>query len=328
MDSLATLRLYTKVVELRSLSAAARTLGLTPSSVSRQLSELEESLGVRLVNRTTRRLHITEAGELYYQRATRILLDLEDANLAVTRLQAAPRGSLNVTAPSSFGRLHIAPALPEFFARYPEVSVEITMSDTIVDLLAAEVDIAIRITSLQDSGFIARKLANDQRVMCASPAYLEHRGTPTRLQEMRNHNCLVYAYKRGATTWRMRTENGVEEVEVQGNLRTNSGEALLICTLAGLGVCLQPMWRVAPFLKDGSLVQLFPGYPVSTSSLDTGIYAIYPHKHHLSPKVRVFIDFLIERCWDPQYWEGGNWTDDLQAARVEFVRPAAPQSTR
>lgn len=302
MDALLGLSLFAKVVEHRNLSETARDMGLTPSSVSRQLADLERQLGARLVNRTTRRLQITEAGEVYYHHCLKILGDIEAAHLSVQRLQAAPRGLLRVTAPASFGRLHIAPLLPEFLKEYPEISVDISMSDSVVDLLQSEVDIAIRITALKDSGFVARKIAPDHRVMVASPGYIERHGMPLKLQDLRTHNCLIYAFQKGLTTWKMRTDQGLEEVEVSGNLRTNSGEALRIAALAGVGIALQGTWRVGPDIREGSLVQLFPGYAVSTSSLDTAVYAMYPHKHYLSPKVRVFLDFLVAHFMADSYW--------------------------
>jgi DNA-binding transcriptional LysR family regulator len=302
LDALTGITLFAKVVEHKNLSETARDMGLTPSAVSRQLAELERRLGARLINRTTRRLQVTEAGEVYYQHCVKILEDIEVAQLSVQRLQAAPRGSLRVTAPSSFGRLHIAPLLPEFLKAFPEISVDITMSDSVVDLLQSEVDIAIRITALKDSGFIARRIAPDHRVMVASPSYLERYGTPQTLQDLRGHNCLLYAFQKGTTSWKMRTEQGLEEVEVRGNLRTNSGEALRIAALAGVGIALQGTWRVGPDIRDGTLTQLFTGHAVSTSSLDTAVYAMYPHKHYLSPKVRVFLDFLVAHFDREHYW--------------------------
>ncbi|WP_217807781.1 LysR family transcriptional regulator [Oceanibacterium hippocampi] len=297
------MRLLTTAVEAGSFSAAGRQLGLAPSSVSRQINGLEDKLGVRLLNRSTRKLSLTEAGLIYYQRAKQVLADIEEANLAVTKLGASPTGSLRVTAPVAFGRLHIAPAIPEFVARHPEVSVDLILTDNIIDLIEAGIDLAVRIAELKDSSLIARKLANNNRVVCGSPDYFRKHGVPTTPTELERHNCLLYKQTGHQDTWRFRCEDGMKEIRVSGNLQCNNAEALLAAALNGLGIVLLSSWMVQSDIASGRLVQILPDYTASPSALDTAIYAVFSHNRHLSPKVRAFVDFLVERYASRTEWD-------------------------
>lgn len=303
MDTFSGMRLFTEVVDGGSFSAAARHLGMAPSSVARGIGALEDELGVRLLNRTTRKLSLTEAGRLYHERSRRILAEVEDAKLSITQLEAAPRGTLRLSIPVVFGRLHIAPALPAFLACHPAVQVDLSLTDALVDLVEEGVDLAIRISELKDSSLIARRLAPNRRVICASPSYLERVGTPTTPEELSRHNCLVYKRQSNRATWRLRDREQTHEIEVRGSLWANNADALHAAALEGLGLAILPTWMVGPDVRRSALRVLFPDYQVSPTALDTSIYAVFPYSRHLSPKVRALIDFLIKRFSPRPYWE-------------------------
>ncbi len=304
MDLLAGMRLFAEVVDAGSFSAAGRRLGLVPSSVSRQISGLENTLGARLVNRSTRKLSLTEAGRLYYGHAARILLEVEEANRAISHLEAAPRGVLRVNAPIGFGRLHVAPAIRAFLDRYPGLSIDLTLTDNFVDLVEEGADVAIRVGELADSSLIARRLAPNRRVIAASPEYLERRGEPVKPEDLAEHNCLIYKRNEGNIVWKLKgPSGGVIEVPVSGTLQTNSTEALHAAGLAGLGLVLLPTWLIGGDLQAGRLRPVMCDYLVSPTAIDTAIHAVYPHNRNLSVKVRAFVDFLVETFGTRPYWE-------------------------
>jgi DNA-binding transcriptional LysR family regulator len=319
VDTLGSMELFVAVVDAGSFSAAARRLGLAPSSVARGIGGLEDELGVRLLARTTRRLSLTEPGRVYHERSRRILSEVEEARLSVARLEAAPRGLLRISVPVVFGRLHVAPALAEFLASYPEVEIDLSMTDAYVDLVEEGIDLAIRVGELQDSSLMARKLAPTRRVMCASPAYLERRGAPARPSDLKGHDCLSYRYSGAAPIWRLRAPDGtLHEIEVSGSLRTNNADALHIAALAGVGIVLLPTFLAGADIRGGRLRLLFEDHRVSaTSSLDTNIHAVFPCNRHLSPKVRAFVDFLRRRFGPEPYWEAGCRSRDPMAACPE-----------
>ncbi len=303
MDSLGSMDLFVDVVAAGSFSEAGRRRGLAASSVTRTINALEDELGVRLLNRTTRKLSLTEAGRLYHERSRRIIAEVEDARLSVTQLEAAPRGTLRLNVPVVFGRLRVAPLLAEFLGRYPGLQIDINMTDAFIDLVEEGVDLAIRIGELQDSSLIARRLAANHRVICASPGYLQAAGTPRQPDDLRAHNCLIYKRQPGRAVWRLRNAHGTVEVEVGGTLRANNADALHAAALGGLGLAILPTWMVGPDIQSGALIRLFPDHEVSPGALDTSIYAVFPYNRHLSPKVRAMVDFLVEsfrqcRDWD------------------------------
>lgn len=296
MDSLAEMEAFVRVVHAGSFSAAARASGLTPSAVSKQISRLEARLGARLFNRTTRRLGLTEVGAAFHERAQRILSEVEEAERAVSHASAAPRGTLRLNVPVVFGRLHVAPLLPEFLGLYPEVRIDITFNDRFVDLLEEGVDVAIRIGDLGDSSLIARRLAPNRRVVCGAPAYFERNGYPEHPADLSRHNCLVYTYLASRNDWRFVCANkprseAQDVVQVSGNFEANNAEAIHGALRSGLGLGLLPLWLVGEDLRAGRLVQALPGY----HAVDSAVYAVYPPGRHLSPKVRCFIDFLAAR---------------------------------
>jgi DNA-binding transcriptional LysR family regulator len=293
---------FTKVVQAGSLSAAARELGVSTAVVSRTLSGLEARLGVRLINRTTRSLHLTDEGASYYETCQRILAEIDEADAAVTSRRVEPQGVLKVALPASFGHQHVAPLIPRFAERYPKVELALSLSDRSINLIEEGFDLAVRIAELKDSSLAARKLAPNRRVVCASPAYLRAHGEPKTLQDLARHNCLVATWEHGfAMTWEYKSPAGKRgTVRVTGKYACDNWEVLREWAIAGLGIALKSTWDVRRQLEDGSLVPLLPGYDFGT---DVGIYAVYPHRRHLPAKTRVFIDFLAESFGPEPYWD-------------------------
>jgi DNA-binding transcriptional LysR family regulator len=300
MDRLRTLQAFVQVAETGSFSEAARRLRSSKSGVSRHVSALEAELGARLLHRTTRALTLTEAGRGYFERASRILAELEEADLSITQLQLAPRGRLRVNAPMSFGFLHLAPAIPDFLRRYPEVEIDMTMNDRLVDLVDEGFDVAVRISKLQDSSLVARKLAPIRRAICASPVYLQERGIPASPDDLEAHECLCYSNIAVSHEWRFAALDGRPwTVEVKGRLSANNGDALVAAALRGLGVISQPTFLVGSHLQAGTLVSVLDEFVPQ----DLTVSAVYPHSRHLSPKVRAFVDFFAERFGPRPYWD-------------------------
>jgi len=299
MDRLAAMQAFARVAEAGSFSAAARQLGMAKSVVSKLVMGLENHLGARLINRTTRRLSLTEAGIAYYESCTRILAAVEEAELSVGRLQAVPRGRLKVNASMSFGFLHLAPAIPDFLAHHPEVEIDLTLNDQFTDLVQEGYDVAVRIGALPDSSLIARKLAPSRRVLCASPAYLDRHGVPQVPEDLARHNCLGYAYLVTGNEWRFRGPDREHAVRVSGNFDVNNGDALRAAALGGLGIAQLPTFIIGQDLAAGTLRCLLSDYVLP----ETNIHAVYPHNRHLSAKVRAFVDFLAERFGPEPYWD-------------------------
>ncbi len=287
------MQLFVRVVEEGSFSAAARFLGITPSSVSRQVSQLERELGARLFHRTTRKQSLTEPGEIYFQHANRIAADLEVARLAVSRLTDSPSGSLHITAEADFAVAFVAPILAEFLYRYPDVQVRLSMSAGMMDLVDTGIDLAIRFGQLDDSSLVARKIAMSQSLVCASPAYLAQHGTPTHPGELEPHSCLSFRTKPGKNTWGFKLPQGSLDVSISGRLNADSLVFLRNAALAGLGIIMIPTWMIRDDLKHGHLVPLLEDFPLVPPS--TPIHAVFAHNRHLAPKVRAFVDFLAER---------------------------------
>lgn len=302
MDRLAALEAFAKVAETQSFSEAARRLRQSKSAVSRHVAALEADLGARLFHRTTRSLTLTEAGRGYFARASRILADLEEADASVSQLQAAPRGHLRVNAPMSFGFLHLAPALGDFLALYPEVELDVTLTDRFIDLIDEGVDVAVRIGTLTDSSLVARRLAAIRRVLCASPDYLARRGVPQTPDDLKGHDCLSNTNITVTREWRfIHPDDGKPwPVEVKGRMSANSGDMLRVAALRGHGFVHLPTFIVGEDLKAGTLVSVLEPY----ISQDLTLNAVYPTARHLSPKVRAFVDFLGQRFGGTApYWD-------------------------
>ncbi|HEY9549401.1 MAG TPA: LysR family transcriptional regulator [Kiloniellaceae bacterium] len=292
MNNLEGLPVFVRAVREGSFSAAARVLGLTPSAVSKQIGRLEDQLAVRLFNRTTRRLSLTEEGAAFYERTSRILADLDDAAAAVSSLQSVARGRLRVTMPTAFGVIHLLPALPAFLARHPEVILDIDLNDRFVNMIEEGFDLALRIGDLQDSSLIGRRLAANRRVLAAAPAYLTGHAAPQHPRDLARHNCLIYTYRNQRYDWHLVDAEGAETiVTIGGNLETNNPMMLRAGALAGLGVVLLPLWIIGPDIKAGRLQRLLPDYHWP----DSAIQAVYPPGRHLAARVRTFVDFLVEQ---------------------------------
>lgn len=305
-DQLAAMAVFARVVEAGSFSGAGRQLGLSKSAVSKAVARLEDHLGTRLINRTTRKLSLTETGRAFYEGCRRMLNEAEAAERAVTHLTDAPRGVLRVNAPMSFGIRHLSPGLGTFMAAYPELEVDLTLEDRRVDLVEEGYDLAIRIGVMPDSSLVARRLGPNPRVICAAPDYLERRGVPRSPEALASHDCLLYHYQSSGDSWRLRPRPGAAgaetSVRVKGRLKVNNGDSLREAALAGLGIAHLPAFIVHEDLAAGRLVALLQDYD---DVADGGVFAVYPASRNLSPKVRVFIDFLADRFARRPYWGDG-----------------------
>jgi len=291
MDSVAGMRILVRVVDSGSFSAAARQLGVAPSSVSRQINELEEDLGAILFARTTRNLNLTEAGHLYYQRAIGIINDVDEAKLALSQL-GAPSGILRVTVPSGIGRELVVSAVPAFLENYPAIKIVLSMTDRMLDIVDAGIDVAIRVGRQQDSSFKARKIGESQRIVCASPEYLKKAGTPKIPAELEQHNCVTWRNHPGQNIWAFQGPDGVSKVRASGSFFAQSADAIVAATVAGLGLSLLPDWNMGIELRQQQLRAVLADY--QTIPAASPVYAIHAHQRHVPPKIRVFIDFLIE----------------------------------
>lgn len=300
-DTLKEMSVFARIVAAGSLSAAARDLSLSPALVSRRLAALEARLGVRLLHRTTRSLHLTVEGARYYDACSRVLAEIEDANAEVSRGRAEPQGALKVALPASFGHQHVAPLIVQFAERYPKVELALSLSDRRVSVVDEGFDVAITIAHLEDSSLAARKLAPNRRVVCASPTYLHKHGMPRTPEDLVAHNCLTTSDF--TMTWDYKDPRGrAGAARVRGRYACDNWEVLREWALAGLGVALKSTWDVYRHLQDGSLVALFPGYSFHSN---VAIYAVYPHRRLLPAKTRVFIDFLAKSFGPEPYWDRG-----------------------
>jgi DNA-binding transcriptional LysR family regulator len=299
MDRLAELDIFARVVTAGSMSAAGRELGLSPPVVSKRIKSLEERLGTRLLQRTTRQLALTESGKGFYERVVAILASVDEAEAWISRRSAAARGVLRVSAPTSFGRLHIAPHLVEFLKAYPDITLDLSLSDQFVDIVAEGFDLAIRIADLADSSLVAKRLAPNHRVLCATPGYLAQHGAPASVADLQNHRLLLH----NGDSWRLEGGDGnIVTVRVESVIRTNSSEVVREGVLAGIGIALRSTWDVGAEISAGRLAIVLPGWRAPAR---VAVHAVYPSRRHLAHKVRVFMDFLAERFGQPPYWDVG-----------------------
>lgn len=278
------------VVEAGSFSGAAARLGITKSAVSKRIAQLEASLGVRLLQRTTRSLSLTEAGQRFHAHASAAVEAMGQAERAATELQDQPRGRLRVVALMAFGRLHLVPRLPEFAARHPDLSIDLVLDDHATHIAFNEFDVALRAGALPDSAFIARRLASLRSVVCASAAYLAEHTHPQRPQDLLAHDCLAYSYSTEATTWTFQRNGRSQSIEVGGSLQINNAEALCQVLLQGMGVARLPTFIAGPHLAAGRLVALLPEYTMPSKDL----HVVFAERTYLPQKVRVFIDFVVD----------------------------------
>lgn len=306
MTAISDFDIFARVARTGNMSAAGREMGLSPAVVSKRISLLEERLGARLFQRTTRQLTLTETGEGYFKRIVDILSLVEEAEDFVSRRNTKPRGLLKVTAPTSFTRFHIAPKLGDFLQRFPEVKIDLHLTDHFEDIIRDGFDLAIRIGELEDSSLVARKLAPDTRVLCASPKYLARIGKePKSLADLELLNCLSAGAQEH---WRMEGPEGPVQIKVEGNMRTNSAEFVREALIAGLGIGLRPTWDIAAELESGALKVILPQY---RGCSNMAIYAVYPCRDYLPEKVNVFIDFLASLFSNEQ------WIKDTAIAKSE-----------
>jgi len=297
IEHLSDLDLFAKIVERGSLTEAGREMGLSPASASKRLTRLETALNARLITRTTRHVRPTEDGEAFYQKAKAILSEVEAAEAEVSRATREPRGHLRVSMPAGFGRAHVAPLLVEFIKIYRQVEIDVHLTDRVQDLIAEGIDVSIRVAELKDSSLIARKLADNRRVICASPAYLEAHGKPLTPKDLTDHACVIL---HGQETWRLQGADGTQTVRVNGPLASNNSDVLKGAVLAGIGVALKSMWDVQDELRSGALVPVLENYATSPG---VAIYAVYPSARHLTARTRALLDFLIEAFAPVPPWE-------------------------
>jgi len=301
MDRIGDLSLFLRVLDLGSISAAARSLDLSVAVASQRLKRLERELGVRLLHRTTRQLHATPEGAALAEQGRALVEDLEALTGGLRQSATEVSGTLRVTIPASFGQQYISPLLPEFLALHPRVKLSVNLNDQILDLVGSGFDLGIRVGALGDSGLVARQLATNRRVLCASPDYLRRHATPRTPADLATHDCLLLVGSQGRQDiWRFTDRKGGEIAQrVQGRFESNQGELLRDAVVAGLGIALHSVWHVHEQLRDGRLQVLLPDYPIAA----TGIHAVMPQRRLVPPRVRAFVDFLAERLGEHPPWE-------------------------
>lgn len=297
MDRLQAMQVFTRVVDTNSFTKAAETLGLPRASVTTIIQNLEAFLGVRLMHRTTRRLSLTPDGAAYYERCVRILADVEETEASFQSNNRKPHGKLRVDMPGSIGRLLVIPSLCEFHTRYPDIDLQLGLSDRPVDLLQEGVDCVIRVGALQDSSLVARRIGLFEGVSVASPAYLEKYGEPTTIEDLGQHKAVNYFSSRTGRMidWAFLIDGKEVEIKMESIVSVNDADAYVTCGIEGFGLVQPPLFMVLPHLRAGTLKEVLPGY----KPLPMPISVVYPHSRHLSPKVRVFVDWIAEvfdRC--------------------------------
>jgi DNA-binding transcriptional LysR family regulator len=301
MDRLTSMELFVKVVEAGSFIAASEALGISRPMASKHVQRLEEQLGVRLLNRTTRTISLTEAGRSFYLRCQTIFEEIDQAMAEAGNLQVEPRGVLRINAPVTFGRAHLTRALASFQSKYPDIEIDLTLNDRFVDIVDEGFDIAIRIGRLADSSLIARVLAPCRMMVCAAPAYIERHGAPESLSALSQHNCLIYAHSSQEHRWYFGEGDREVSIAVTGDFRTNFGEAVVEAAAAGRGLILEPSFTLAPYLADGRLVPVLADFTPRALN----VHAVYPQSRLLPQKVRILIDHLASAFGPAPYWDKG-----------------------
>ncbi|ACD18905.1 MULTISPECIES: LysR family transcriptional regulator [Paraburkholderia] len=297
MDRLQAMQVFTRVVDTNSFTRAAETLDLPRASVTTIIQNLEAFLGTRLMHRTTRRLSLTPDGAAYYERCVRILADVEETEASFQSGNKKPHGKLRIDMPGSIGRLLVIPSLCEFHTRYPDIDLQLGLTDRPVDLLQEGVDCVVRVGALQDSSLVARRIGLFEGVTCAAPDYIERAGMPTSLEDLENHKAVNYFSSRTGRTldWAFLVDGKEIEVKMKSIVSVNDADAYVTCGLEGFGLIQPALFMVLPHLRSGQLVEVLP----ELKPLPMPISAVYPHSRHLSPKVRVFVDWIAElfdRC--------------------------------
>lgn len=302
MDRLIAMQAFTAVVDSGSFTRAAEAQNMSTTAISRHVAELEKHLGARLLQRSTRRVSLTDTGAAFYERCRQILADVEEAESLASEAESRPKGFLRISLPHSFGLLYVAPLIPRFCFQYPGLQLEVTFADRMVDLVEEGIDVAVRISANLQTNLVARRLALIRLVACASPEYLAAHGTPELPEQLRDHNCLTYSYSAMGDVWIFHRDGRESQVSVKGSLRANSGDMVRLAALAGMGVMYQPTFLVADDLRSGTLVRLFTDYQVRQSAA----YAVYLGSARRSARVRAFVDFFSQAfggdapVWDRQ----------------------------
>ncbi len=315
MPELIDMEIFARVVTSGSMSGAAREMSLSPAVISKRIQRLEDSLGCRLLQRTTRQINLTEAGQGYYDRVIAILSSVEEAKNFVTTRNVAASGTLRVTAPTSFGRMHLAPHLSKFLDQHPDLRFNLELTDVYLDLISEGFDLAIRIGELEDSSLVARRLSGNHRFICAAPTYLQEHGEPQTLDDLASHICLASSAQ---DVWRLEGPDGPINHRVYSFVQTNSSEVVREMVMSGVGIALRSSWDVGPELRDGKLKVILPQY---IASRHVAIHAIYPSRRFLPVKVRAFIDFLADLYGPQPYWDDG--LGDILAAAGQAEVTAA-----
>ncbi|HHJ35797.1 MAG TPA: LysR family transcriptional regulator [Gammaproteobacteria bacterium] len=297
MDT-ATLHLFIDVMRTRSFTAIAKARGIAASSVSRSISGLEAEVGVRLFHRTTRQVVPTEAGLLYFERIHTVLEELEQARQIATDTSQQPKGTLKITAPVVFGEHHIIPLLAEFSRQYPDLSLEFILNDRYNDLIEERIDIAIRVGTLDDSSYIAKRLATMSFYITASPEYLEKHGTPAEPEQINNHNCLLFPRSGYNSNWLFKKQKNTQEISISGKYLITQSSAIKQCTLSGMGLSLLPDWLIQPEIDKGQLVKLFDEFQVTATDYKGAVWMLYPSREYVPAKVKLFSDFLFNKFSD------------------------------
>ncbi|WP_033375235.1 LysR family transcriptional regulator [Leeia oryzae] len=310
MDMLASMRVFVRVVEAGSFVKAAQQMDISNTATSRMVAELEEHLGTRLLQRTTRRLSLTEAGRSYLERCYQILADIEEAESSIRCETRQLTGTLRINAPVTFGILHLSPLISGFQATHPNLKLDVSLADRIVDLIEEGCDLALRISNQLSPTLIARRITTIHLCVCASPDYLATHGTPTTPDALQQHNCLVYTNGHNPDVWSFGSGENRKEIKVSGTLMTNNGDLLKQAAIRGEGIIMEPTFSVGDALKSGALVPLLIPYP--TASLN--LYAVYTSRRHLPAKARAFVDYLSDEIGETPPWDAWMWNQTTQHA--------------
>ena len=308
MDTLRDIEVFVQVVDSGSFTAAAARLELSKSVISKYVSRLEDTLGARLLNRTTRKLSLTEVGQAFYHRTRIALQDIDDARTEVSSLQAEPRGVLRLNAPLSFGILQIAPRLADFYRQHPEVQVDLNLDDRKLDVIEEGFDLSVRISDLPDSSLIARRLCRCRHAIVASPNYLNEMGKPKTPSDLLKHRILTYRYQESSLNWHfLRGDKSTEHVQIDGHTRINNSLAIREAVLSGLGIARMPTFAIGEDIKNGKLISLFGNYEIP----EVSIFLIYPQRRHLSPKIRAFVEYMASQISYVPTWDSKDSKDPI-----------------
>jgi DNA-binding transcriptional LysR family regulator len=304
VDLLASMHIFTHVAEASGFTAASARLGLSRAAVSKHIAQLEAHLGGQLLQRTTRRVSLTEIGQAYYQRCKQILEDIDDAECLVTGLNSEPRGTLRLNVPMTFGIKQIAPLMNRLITQFPQLSIDLSLNDRLVDVVDEGYDLVIRIAALKESNLIARRLAPSRHILCAAPGYLDQHGRPENADDLTRHPCLRYTYTSNSNEWRLLKDRVEHRVRIKGPLLVNNGDALCTAAEHGAGITLLPTFIAGDSIRNGKLEVVLPDYDCP----ELGIFAVYSSRRHQSAKVRALIDFLASEISDPPGWDEGIFT--------------------